>query len=183
MHLDKRGEEAHWGGGTMKPEWQLELESWVAAVTDGLGPFSWKVQLEGKLREGGWARSGPRNREDCVYRAHAGAVGAAVRPTDRPAACGWDGHWWGAAATLRSDHVLSPVCHAVCWIHTLHKNGTYGLREEDVRFWAKLCFRKVWISGAPRLYPVLSVSLVLLLASFFLHYRDVTEHVFQVKMW
>lgn len=27
MHLDKRGEEAHGGGGTMKAERQLELES------------------------------------------------------------------------------------------------------------------------------------------------------------
>lgn len=93
---------------------QLELESWVAAVSDGLGRFSQKAQLEGKLREGGWARSGRRNREDCVCRAHAEAVGAAVRAMDRSAACGWDGRWWGAAADLRSDHLLSPVCHAVC---------------------------------------------------------------------
>lgn len=49
-----------------------------------------------------------------VYAEHTRGVGAAVRPTDRPSACGWDGYWWGAAAALRSDHLLSPVCHAVC---------------------------------------------------------------------
>lgn len=66
-------------------------------------------------------------------------------------------------------------------LNTLHKNWTYGLREEDVRFWAKLCFRKVWISDVPRLYPVPSVRLVFLLASFSIHYHEVTEHIFQVK--